>query len=72
MDNAIRRARVDAGLTQVALATLAGLPQATISRLETVDGVVPSWRVVQRVSEALGVDPKHLFGDHSSPSGPTA
>jgi transcriptional regulator with XRE-family HTH domain len=65
MQNALRQAREAAGLTQVALALRANVPQATISRIER-GNVSPTWRVTQGISEALGVDPKALFGDHSN------
>lgn len=60
--NGMRQARLAAGLTQEQLAARLGMRQARISQLETAK-VNPSYRVAQRVADALGVEPRDLFGD---------
>jgi transcriptional regulator with XRE-family HTH domain len=62
MGNNLRRIRRAQGVTQVQLAALTGLRQPLISQLETAT-VNPSYRVAQRVADALGVEPRAIFGD---------
>ena len=50
----IRKARVKAGLTQVQLATKAGIPQSHVSRLETAKHS-PSHKTLSRIAKALDV-----------------
>ena len=57
----MRAARLAAGLTQEQLAAKVGMRQARISQLERAE-VNPSYRVAQRVADALGVEPRDLFG----------
>lgn len=70
-ENALRIARLKAGLSQVELAERSGTTQATISRLERGQFARPSWPIAQVVSQALGMDPRDLFGDHSLNNGST-
>ena len=65
--NGMRQARLAAGLTQEQLAAKAGMRQARISQLERAK-VNPSYRVAQRVADALGVHPRDLFGDPNAAS----
>jgi transcriptional regulator with XRE-family HTH domain len=65
--NQLRRIRLERGVTQVQLAAMTGLRQPLISQLETAT-VNPSYRVAQRVADALGVQPRDLFGDPNAAS----
>jgi transcriptional regulator with XRE-family HTH domain len=65
--NQLRRIRLERGVTQVQLAAMTGLRQPLISQLETAT-VNPSYRVAQRVADALGVHPRDLFGDPNAAS----
>lgn len=67
MANNLRRIRRAQGITQVQLAALTGLRQPMISQLETAT-VNPSYRVAQRVADALGVEPRAIFGDPNAAS----
>lgn len=53
--NAIKLARIRAGLDQYELADRAGLTQATISRLEQGKGT-PHGKTLGKLAAALGVD----------------
>jgi transcriptional regulator with XRE-family HTH domain len=57
----LRTLRRKRGLTQDQLAALCGLPQNTISRLETKENVRPSWDSVDAIAGALKVDPTSLL-----------
>lgn len=57
----IRQARLAKGLTQVQLARIVGVDQATISDLECGRSANPSWRTVKRLADALGAAPEELF-----------
>lgn len=54
-------ARVTAGLTQVELSRLSGVAQGVISELETGRTNNPSWEVLSRLSQVLGVRPEQLI-----------
>ena len=57
----LRDARRERNLTQEQLAELAGVDQATISKLERDETTKPSWEIVGRIARALGIDPHLLF-----------
>lgn len=57
----LKDVREAAGLTQVQLAERAGLTQQVISSLEGGRIRRPSWHVVAKLSQALGVAPQELF-----------
>lgn len=59
--DAIRVARVNAGVTQARLAAACGVRACTVSDWETL-GNVSVWRLWQ-VARALGVPPTYLLGD---------
>jgi transcriptional regulator with XRE-family HTH domain len=48
-------------LTQEQLAELSGVDQSTISALETERMKSPSWQIVAKLANALGVQPEKLF-----------
>lgn len=48
------------GLSQTELGTLTGLTRTTIGRYETADGA-PSFEAIEKLAEALGVDPLDFF-----------
>ena len=53
--NLVREARKRAGLTQVALAERAGVPQSTVARIET-GARAPSTDMVERLVRAAGFE----------------
>lgn len=57
----LRKIRKEKGLTQVELASIAGVDATVISRIES--GVIarPAWETVARLSKALGVSPEKIF-----------
>ena len=57
----LRQLRETAGLTQIALAELAGVSQRAISDLETGKTQRIDLELLDRVSRALRVDPGALF-----------
>ena len=57
----LRETREQRGLTQSALAELAGIDQTTISKIEVGTLQTPSWPVVARLAKALRVKPETLF-----------
>ena len=52
--------RLEKNLTQKKLASLSGLTQAQISRLE-ISGQSPTYRTIQYLAKALGIKPEELF-----------
>ena len=54
-------ARVNAGLTQVELARLSGVPQGVISDLETGRRNNPTWEILSKLAQVLGVRPEQLI-----------
>lgn len=63
----LKQAREKAGLTQDALADKSGVPQATISKIETGKLTNPRWDDVVSLAVALKVEPVRLkFGIHHS------
>ena len=58
--NPVRRLRQQAGVTQQALAELAGTSQATIAAYETC-AKYPTWRTIDRLASALGLEPVVRF-----------
>ena len=57
----LRKTRESKGLTQAALADLAGIDQTTISKIEVGTMQAPSWPVVAKLAKALKVKPETLF-----------
>ena len=51
----IRRARADAGLTQIGLAARMGVPQSVVARLES-PGSNPTWRTLASALGAMGYE----------------
>lgn len=59
----LRTARERAGLTQGQLADKSGVPQPTISKLETRGDISPEFVTVANLADALNRDPRALrFG----------
>jgi transcriptional regulator with XRE-family HTH domain len=56
----VRRIRERRGMTQVQLAELAGVRQATISAIETGHTRGVDFDVLERVADVLGVEPGSL------------
>lgn len=56
----LRDARLRKRLTQDELAVIAGLDQATISRLETDPDANPTAKTIRRLADALGIAPSSL------------
>ena len=52
--------RLEKKMTQKTLASVSGLTQAQISRLE-ISGQRPTYRTIQRLAKALGIKPEQLF-----------
>lgn len=59
---ALARLREDAGMTRNALAVKAGINSAYLMRLENGSVVHPSFRTVEKLSDALGVSLEHFQG----------
>jgi transcriptional regulator with XRE-family HTH domain len=57
----LRELRVAKGLTQVQLAELCGMPQSTISRIESGSTTGVDFETLERVAAALGVHPSELI-----------
>jgi transcriptional regulator with XRE-family HTH domain len=55
----LRKARLDAGLSQAELAKLCGMSKPTLSRYEN-DHVLPSLTTVRRIADALNVSVAEL------------
>lgn len=60
--NNLRRQRRRAKLTQVELATAAGVPQQTVSRIERGDAVDPRYSTVRAMAEVLDIPTDELVG----------
>src|SRR5947209_19476354 len=58
----LRRARLDAGLSQSGLEIRSGIPKARLSRYEN-GHVLPSIGTLTRLAEALGISQASLLGD---------
>lgn len=54
-------ARKAAGLTQVELSRRSGVAQTVISDLETGQNTNPTWAVLSRLAQVLGVRPEQLI-----------
>ena len=61
LGNKIRRLRKDAALTQVQLAERCGMPQSTISRIESGSTSGVDFETLDKVADALGVHPADLI-----------
>jgi len=59
LGSAIKRLRLDRGLTQEDLAHSAGITTGTLSRTESGE-TSPSWRTVRRIATALGISAADL------------
>lgn len=57
----LRTARRLKDITQAQLADAAGVDPTTISDIERGKNTNPSWSVVKRISDALGVEPDEIF-----------
>ena len=57
----LRELRLAKGLTQVQLAELCGMPQSTISRIESGNTTGVDFETLDRVAAALGVHPSELI-----------
>jgi transcriptional regulator with XRE-family HTH domain len=62
----LRALRKEAGMTQEKLARLADVSNATVFKLETVEGQDPSWSTVCKLADALGVSVQE-FRDGDQP-----
>lgn len=54
-------ARKAKGLTQVELSRLSGVAQTIISELEKGENINPTWSVLSRIAQVLGVRPDQLL-----------
>ncbi len=59
----LREIREERGLTQVQLFYLSGIPQQTLSRLETGTTRVVDLDMLDLLAKALNVKPKDLIGE---------
>lgn len=57
----LREIRKERGLTQVQLAELCGMPQSTISRIESGSTTGVDFETLDRIADALGVHPSELI-----------
>ena len=58
----LRSLRTARGLTQVQLAKQCGMPQSTISRIESGSTTGVDFQTLDKFAEALGVHPSELIG----------
>ncbi len=63
----LRALRTEAGMTQERLARLADVSNATVFKLETVEGQDPAWSTVCKLADALGIS----VADFRDGDGPT-
>jgi len=63
----LRELRDAHGLSQQALAAAAGVRQATVSDLESGKAQAVSFRVLEQLADALGVEPGELVERATSP-----
>jgi transcriptional regulator with XRE-family HTH domain len=63
----LRELRDTLGLSQQALAAAAGVRQATVSDLESGKAQAVSFRVLEQLADALGVEPGELVERTTSP-----
>lgn len=57
----LKELRQALGLTQAELASQAGIRRATVSRIENAQVTAIDLRVLERLADALGVDPGFLL-----------
>lgn len=62
----LKTARRLKGISQSQLARQAGLEPSTISDIELGRNRNPSWTVVYKISQALGVEPEEIFTPSAS------
>lgn len=63
----IRRHREAAGLSQLALARMIGVPASTVFRMERAEVEAPDPDKLQRLAAALEIDPEELFSQYPAP-----
>jgi transcriptional regulator with XRE-family HTH domain len=61
----VRRVRTERGMTQAELASLVGMRQPAIVRIEQGQNV-PTWRTLEKIANALGVRVNVSFGDSAT------
>lgn len=65
----LKRHRETQGLSLEAVASEAGMPRSTLLRLERGEFAVPDPDKLQRLAEALGIEPEELFARYPAPDG---
>lgn len=63
----LRTIREAKGLTQEQLAERVGMAYQAIARIERGDSDNPTWSTVQKLAEALGVEPNDFQADDDEP-----
>lgn len=61
MKNRLKERRAECGLSQVELATKAGISRATISKIENNEEVNVNTQTIAKISEVLGAKPSDIF-----------
>jgi transcriptional regulator with XRE-family HTH domain len=59
----LRSIREAKGLTQEQVAERAGMAYQAVARIERGDADNPTWKTVQKLAEALGVEPNDFLSD---------
>ncbi|MEB4893705.1 helix-turn-helix transcriptional regulator [Bacillus thuringiensis] len=57
----IREARLQKGWTQLDLAKKSGVPQPTISQIESGERKYPTYQNIKKIAEALGIKAEELM-----------
>ncbi|MBT2576869.1 helix-turn-helix transcriptional regulator [Bacillus sp. ISL-8] len=61
MVHKIREARLEKGWTQLELAKKSGVPQPTLSQIESGERKYPTYQNIKKIAEALGIKTEELM-----------
>ncbi|MCH5460817.1 helix-turn-helix transcriptional regulator [Bacillus thuringiensis] len=61
MVHKIRETRLEKGWTQLELAKKSGVPQPTLSQIESGERKYPTYQNIKKIAEALGIKTEELM-----------